>query len=231
MKTVGIIGGIGPDSTIEYYRSIIDLYQERKKDGSFPSIIINSIDLQKIVALIVANELEMVTDFLRKEIERLARAGASFGLLAANTPHVVFDEISLDSRIPLISIVQATCDAAKTLGLKRLGLFGTRFTMQGRFYPDVFSKETITLVLPNEKEQSDIHDIYMNELLKGLFRPETRERLLKIAERLKNDDRIEGLILGGTELPLLLRDAHSLEIPLLDTTQIHVSAIVAELLS
>ena len=231
MKTVGIIGGIGPDSTIEYYRSIIDLYQERKKDGSFPSIIINSIDLQKIVALIVANELETVTHFLCEELGRLVSAGATFGLLAANTPHVVFDQVNRDSKIPLISIVQATCDAAKTLGLKRLGLFGTRFTMQGRFYPDVFSKDTITLILPNEKEQSDIHEIYMNELLKGLFLPETRERLLKIAERLKNEERIEGLILGGTELPLILRDADSLGIPLLDTTQIHVSAIVTELLS
>ena len=231
MKTVGIIGGIGPDSTIEYYRLIIDLYQERKKDGSFPSIIINSIDLQKIVALIVANELETVTDFLREELGRLESAGASFGLLAANTPHVVFDQVNRDSRIPLISIVQATCDAAKTLGFKRLGLFGTRFTMQGSFYPDVFSKDTITLVVPNEKEQSEIHEIYMNELLKGLFLPETRERLLKIAERLKNEERIEGLILGGTELPLILRDADSLGIPLLDTTQIHVSAIVTELLS
>lgn len=231
MKTVGIIGGIGPDSTIEYYRSIIDLYQERKKDGSFPSIIINSIDLQKIVALIVANELETVTDFLREELGRLANAGASFGLLAANTPHVVFDEINRDSRIPLLSIVQATCDAAKSLELQRLGLFGTRFTMQGHFYPAVFSKAKITLVLPNEKEQSDIHEIYMNELLKGLFLPETRERLLKIAERLRNEERIEGLILGGTELPLLLRDAASLGIPLLDTTQIHVTAIVTELLS
>ena len=231
MKTVGIIGGIGPDSTIEYYRLIIDLYQERKKDGSFPSIIINSIDLQKIVALIVANELETVTDFLREELGRLESAGASFGLLAANTPHVVFDQVNRDSKIPLISIVQATCDAAKTLGFKRLGLFGTRFTMQGSFYPDVFSKDTITLVVPNEKEQSEIHEIYMNELLKGLFLPETRERLLKIAERLKNEERIEGLILGGTELPLILRDADSLGIPLLDTTQIHVSAIVTELLS
>ena len=231
MKTVGIIGGIGPDSTIEYYRLIIDLYQERKKDGSFPSIIINSIDLQKIVALITANELETVTDFLREELGRLVNAGATFGLLAANTPHVVFDQVNRDSRIPLISIVQATCDAAKTLGLKRLGLFGTRFTMQGRFYPDVFSQDTITLVVPNKKEQSEIHEIYMNELLKGLFLPETRERLLKIADRLKNEERIEALILGGTELPLILRDADSLGIPLLDTTQIHVSAIVTELLS
>ncbi len=231
MKTVGIIGGIGPESTIEYYRLIVDSYQERKKDGSYPSIIINSIDLQKLVALIVANELELVTGYLAVEVRKLAKAGASFGLLAANTPHVVFDEVNDDSPIPMISIVQATCDAARALGLKRLGLFGTRFTMQGHFYPDVFSREAIKLIVPNEEEQSYIHEIYMTELLNGIFLPETSERLLRIADRLKNDEGIDGLILGGTELPLILRDARTLGIPLLDTTQIHVSAIVTELLS
>ena len=231
MKTVGIIGGIGPESTIEYYRLIVESYRDRKKNESYPSIIINSIDLQKMLSLIVANELELVIGYLAGELERLAKAGASFGLLAANTPHVVFDEINVDSPIPLISIVQATCDAARALGLKRLGLFGTRFTMQGHFYSDVFSKEAIALVVPNDEEQSYIHEIYMSELLNGIFLPETRERLLRIADRLKKQEGIDGLILGGTELSLILRDVTAHGIPFLDTTQIHVSAIVTELLS
>lgn len=231
MKTVGIIGGIGPESTIEYYRLIVDSYRERKKNGSYPSIIINSIDLQKMPALIVANELKLVTGYLAGEVRKLAKAGASFGLLAANTPHVVFDELNRDSPIRLISIVQATCDAARALGLKRLGLFGTRFTMQGHFYSDVFSREAIALVVPNDEEQSYIHEIYMRELLNGIFLPETRGRLLRIADRLKTEEGIDGLILGGTELSLILRDVPALGIPFLDTTQIHVSAIVTELLS
>lgn len=231
MKTVGIIGGIGPESTIEYYRLIIALYREQKQDGSYPSIIINSIDLKKMLDLIAANELTKVTEYLVDEVQKLARAGADLGLLAANTPHIVFDEIRHRSPIPLVSIVQATCEAAKTLELKRLGLFGTRFTMKGRFYPDIFSKAGITLVVPEQDEQDYIHEKYMSELVNGIIRPETRERLLGIVDRLKEREGIQGLILAGTELPLILRDDMAQGIPFLDTTQIHVKCVVAQLLS
>lgn len=231
MKTLGIIGGLGPESTVDYYRAIIASYREQKQDGSYPSIIINSVDLKKIVDWITANELAKLTEYLVGEVHRLARAGADFGLVAANSPHIVFDDVGRQSPIPLISIVKATCDAAEALGLGRVGLFGTRFTMQGRFYPDVFSKAGITLVVPGIDEQAYIHDKYMTELLKDVFLPETRERLLAIADRMKERDRIQGLILGGTELPLILRDATHLGIPFLDTTQIHVKAAVKQLLS
>lgn len=231
MKTAGIIGGIGPESTIEYYRLMVAAYRERKPDGSYPPIIINSIDLTKMLGLIAANQLAEVTDYLVGEVQKLARAGADCGLLAASTPHIVFDEIRRRSPIPLISIVEATCDAAKNLGLNRLGLFGTRFTMQGRFYPEVFSKAGISLAVPDESDQAYIHEAYMNELVKGIFLPQTRERLLTIVDRLKERESIRGLILGGTELPLILRDATARGIPILDTTQIHVRAMVKELWS
>jgi aspartate racemase len=231
MKTVGIIGGIGPESTIEYYRLIIEAYREQKPDGSYPAMVINSIDLTKLVGLVEANELAKMTEYLVGEVHKLARAGADFGLLSANTPHIVFDEIRRQSPIPLISIVEATCEAAQALGLKKVGLLGTRFTMQGRFYPEVFSKASVTLAVPQQNEQDYIHDKYMNELLKGVFLPETRERLLAIVDQLKQREGIQGLILGGTELPLILRDATAGGIPLLDTTRIHVKAVVAQLLS
>jgi aspartate racemase len=233
MKTVGVIGGIGPESTVDYYRQIIAAYREQKQDGSYPSIIINSIDLKKMLDLVAANELAEATEYLVGEVQKLARAGADFGVLAANTPHIVFDEICRQSHIPLLSIVQATCDAAKSLGLKRLGLFGTRFTMQAGFYQDAFSNEGMTLVLPDKNEQDYIHGKYMNELVNGIFLPETRERLLAIVENLKERESVQGLILGGTELPLILRDADVKDrgISFLDTTQIHVKGIIAQLLS
>lgn len=112
MKTLGVIGGIGPESTIEYYRSLIAVYREQKPDGSYPSIILNSIDLNKLMALIAANELTETIEYLGEEIEKLARAGAGCGLVAANTPHIVFDELCRQSSIPLISIVEATCQEA-----------------------------------------------------------------------------------------------------------------------
>jgi len=230
MKTLGIIGGIGPESTIEYYQLIIARYRELRPDGSYPAIIINSINLQKYIDLANEGRFGEFVDPLVSEVQKLKRAGADFGLLAANTPHIVFDEIQRRSPIPLISIVEATRDAAKKLGLNRLGLFGTRFTMQAKFYPETFARAGMTLVLPNGEEQDYIHEKYMGELLKGIILPETRQRLLAIVERMKRDEGIQGLILGGTELPLILRGADA-GIALLDTTTIHVQAAVAQMLS
>jgi len=230
MKTLGVVGGIGPESTVDYYRSLIQMWREQAKDGSAPSILLNSIDLKKMLDLIAANALSEVTAYLSEEMQRLARAGADVGLLAANTPHIVFDELQRRSPIPLISIVEATREVAEELGLRRLALFGTRFTMQGRFFPDVFSKAGIALVVPEESEQAYIHDKYMNELVKGVFSPETRARLLVIVDRLANQEHAQGLILAGTELPLILREA-ACGIPFLDTTQIHVKAALKCLLS
>jgi aspartate racemase len=230
MKTVGILGGIGPESTVEYYRQIIASYRQLKKDGSYPSILINSIDLKKVVDLIQANELTGVTEYLLGEVKKLADAGADFGVLAANTPHLVFDDLNRRSPIRLISIVETACQAAKAMGLKHLGLFGTRFTMQGRFYPHVFAREGIALSVPPLDEQNYIHDKYMSELIGGIVLPATRERFLQIVERLQELHGIQGLILGGTELPLILRDATYNRIPFLDTTKLHVERIVAQLL-
>src|SRR5258705_12540221 len=124
MKTLGIIGGLGPESTIDYYQSIIALYRERTTDGSYPQFIINSIDLKKGLAFMDASNLSGMADFLLEAIGKLARAGADFGLISANTPHIVFDEVASKSPIPLISIVEATCATAKARKGKRLTLFG-----------------------------------------------------------------------------------------------------------
>ncbi len=231
MKTIGIIGGIAPESTVEYYRSIIALYRKRTRDGSYPPILINSIDLKRLLDLIGAQRLADVTAYLLAELTRLARAGADLGLFASNTPHIVFEDLRRQSPIPLVSIVEATCRATQALGLNRVGLFGTRFTMQARFYPDVFSRQGIVLVVPDPDDQDYIHDKYMSELIHGVFRADTRERLLAIADRLTEREGIQGLILGGTELPLILRDVADRTIPFLDTARIHVEQVVGHMLS
>ena len=231
MKLLGIIGGLGPESTIEYYRNIIALYRERQRDGSYPEFIINSVDLKKGLDFMTANNLAGMADYLLEEIGKLARAGANFGLISANTPHIVFDEVASKSPIPLISIVEATCAAAKARKLKRLALFGTRFTMQGTFYPKVFSRKGVELVVPDLEDQEYIHDKYLNELVAGKFLPETRAGLFAIVDRLKAKIDIDGVILAGTELPLILRDPDHNGIPFLVTTKIHVEAAVDEMLS
>jgi len=216
MKILGIVGGISPESTIEYYRLL----------GSAP-VIINSIDLERLLEL-MSGDREALTDYLAEAVQRLAAAGAEVGLIAANTPHVVFDEVQKRSRIPLISIVEATCADAKARGLKRLGILGTRFTMAGRFYPDVFAREGMTIVPPNAEEQAFVHDAYLGELVKGDIRPQTRARLLAIVDAMQTRESIDSVILGGTDLSLILHEGdHAL--PLLDTTRIHVRGAVAAL--
>jgi len=231
MKTLGIIGGLGPESTIDYYGRIITLYRQRTGNGSYPQFIINSINLKKGLDFMDANNLTGMADFLVEEIGKLARAGATFGLISANTPHVVFDEVASNSPIPLISIVDATCAETKVRKLKRLALFGTRYTMQATFYSKVFSREGIQLFVPDPEDQVYMHDKYLNELIPGEFLPETRASLLAIVDRMKAKHDIDGVILAGTELPLILRDTEHNGVPFLDTTQIHCEAAVTEMLS
>lgn len=230
MKMLGLIGGVGPESTIDYYQRIIALYRERVEERNYPHFLVDSIDLQCMVDWINAGQLSEIADYLLTAVQRLERAGAQFAAVAANTPHVVFDDLQPRSPLPLVSIVEATCEAARAASRRRLGLFGTRFTMQGRFYPEVFTRAGIDLVVPTPAEQEWIHAKYMGELVKGVFLDGTRSRLLEVVERMRRESAIDGLILGGTELPLILRGVDVAGLPFLDTTAIHVQAIVDRML-
>lgn len=229
MKLLGIIGGLGPESTVDYYRFIIEEYRRRTNTNASPPMLLNSLDIERGIALVTANDLSGLADYIGDGLQRLARAGADFALIAANTPHIAFDAIQQRSPIPLLSIVECTRDHAVKLSMKRLVLLGTGFTMRGRFYPDVFDRAGITLLTPNEEEKSFIHEKYLGELLKNQFLPATRDRMLEIITRLAGEG-AEGIIMAGTELPLLLRDSKP-PVPFLDTTLIHVNAAVDEMMA
>jgi aspartate racemase len=182
-----------------------------------------------------------MADFLLNEIEKLPRAGAQFGIIAANTPHLVFDEVKAKSPIPFISIVEVACDHAKKRNFKRLALFGTRYTMQADFYQKVFRREGIELVVPETKDQDYIHEKYFAELVPGIFLPETHAGLVAIIDRMKakidppsrdsGAAGIEGVVLAGTELALILREESHNGVALLDTGKIHCQAAINEMLS
>ena len=227
MKTIGMVGGIGPESTVDYYRLLIAAYRELHPDGSYPAILINSVDLKTVLELVATDQRARLIEFLGNAVDALAHAGAQVGYLASNTPHLVFGELARRSPIPLVSIVESARDRASTLGLKRVGLFGTRFTMQASFYANTFAQAGIDVVAPQPQDQDYIHEKYMGELVAGILLSETRAGLLRIAQLMRERDGIEALILGGTELPLILRGDNSLGIPFLDTAQIHVNAVIA----
>jgi aspartate racemase len=229
MKRLGIVGGIAPESTVEYYRLIVNGYRARRPDGSYPPVVISSIDMQRMLGHVSAGEREELVAYLLAEVWRLADADCDFALLASNTPHVVFEELEQRSPIPLLSIVRAACEAAR--GLKRVGLLGTRFTMAGGFYQGVFARAGIEVVTPGADDMNYVHEKYMSELVAARFLPETREGLLDVIGRLREGEGVEGVVLGGTELPLILRDAEARGVPLLDTTRIHAERAVEEMLS
>jgi aspartate racemase len=227
MQRVGIVGGLGPESTIDYYRRLIAQWQVDQPDSS-PAIVIDSLDVQTGLRL-VANDRAGLVDYLAESIERLAGAGCDFVAMSANTAHVVFDEVAARARVPLLSIVETCADEAARMKLRRPGLLGTRFTMEAGFYPDVFGRRNIEVVSPSPDERVWIHERYVGELLKGDFRDSTRDGIVRIVERLKAEHSLDGLILGGTELPLLLQSSTIAGLPTLDTTALHVRAIVARL--
>ena len=178
VRTLGIVGGIAPASTVDYYRSIIAAWREQRGDDSYPSIVINSINLSRLVELVTGNRLGELAEWLVAEVERLARAGADMGMLASNTPHIVFDEVARASPIPLLSIVEAAAEAAEGMGLRTVGLLGTRYTMQGRFYPDAFAGRGIKVVAPAPEDRTYVHDRYMDELIDDRFEDDTRRGFL-----------------------------------------------------
>lgn len=228
MRRLGIIGGIAPVTTVDYYQWLVSAWRDQASDGSYPAVMINCIDLSRLVAMVTAGRLDDLTAWLVEEIDRLAAAGVEIALIAANTPHIVFDAVARRSRIPLLSIVEAAAEETARLGYRRVGLLGTRFTMQGSFYPDVFARRGIVLRTPDPDDQAYVHGAYMNELIPGDFRAETRAHVLTIVERLKMDG-AEAVLLAGTELSPLLSNVANAALPLLDTGRIHVQKALAEM--
>ncbi|MGH7638562.1 MAG: aspartate/glutamate racemase family protein [Gemmatimonadaceae bacterium] len=227
VRRAGLVGGLGPESTIDYYRRILAAW-EKASPGSSPSILIDSLDVQVGLRL-VGSDRPALVEYLLASIERLAKAGVDFVAITANTAHVVFEELEARAPLPLLSIVEPCADAALARGLQRLALLGTRFTMEAQFYPTALARRGIAVVSPDPTEREWIHERYVGELLKGDFRNETRGGFVRIIERLHKAENVDGVIFAGTELPLLLPSAELAGLPVLDTTALHVAAIIARL--
>ena len=227
MRTVGLVGGLGPEATIDYYRRLITAWR-REDPLSSPSIVIDSLD-SKVVLRLIDRDLPTLSEYIFESVQRLHRAGVSFGVITSNTTHLVFDMVSARSPIPLLSIIDVCVAEARRLGLKRLGLLGTRSIMTAPLYPGAARPHGIDIVIPHEPDRTWMHDRYVGELVNGDFRDETRRGVEAIVERLRDKERIDGVILGGTELPLLMTDPTIAGLPALNVTALHVAAIIDRL--
>ena len=221
MKRIGILGGISHESTAVYYQRLHAEYFARRQDYYYPEVIVYSLNFQKFTDYEDRGEMEPYVEYILQGLDALQRAGADFALMAANSPHAVFPQVAAQTTLPLLSIVEVTAKAAQARNLRRLLLLGIRFTMQATFYADVCARYGIDVITPDADEQKIINRIIFEELVVGNFRAESRQLLLRIIEQYA----VDGVILGCTELPLLLR-ASDTTTPLLDTLTLHVKAAV-----
>ena len=225
MKKVGLVGGIGPVSTLDYYTGIINGFRARANDGNYPEIVINSINMTEMLTYVANKDWDTLVNILLNAIQNLADAGAKIAAIASNTPHIVFDRVQKESKLPLISIVEATCKQVHAEGCKKIVVIGTRFTMSSGLYADAFRKFGIAAIVPSEDEQEVIHGIIFPKLEDGIVVPEDKAKMLAISNGLLANHHADGLILGCTELPLMIKD-NDLDTLIFNTTQIHIEAIV-----
>ncbi len=223
MKKIGVLGGMSPESSLDYYRKFISLSQERLPEGRYPEIVIYNLNFEDFCKPVSQGKDKEVRTLLREKLTDLEGAGVDFALMASNTPHMYYEELTEDISTPLLSIVEATAEAAKGRGYERVGLLGTDFTMTGGFYEKDFSEKDIEIVVPEEGDRKIVHDSIMNELVNGTILDSTRKELVDITKRMERAEGIEAVILGCTELPLILTEKEA-GIPVLDTTKIHVEA-------
>ena len=225
MKRVGIIGGIGPASTLDYYVGIIEGYRSKTGSNDYPEIIINSVNMTEVLSLVQNKDWKALEDLLLDAIDDLDNAGADFAAIASNTPHIVFDSIEKRSPMPLISIVEKTCRYAKEKECKRVVVIGTLFTMESGLYTNALGKYSIEAILPSDEEKRTIHDLFFPNLENGIVVPEDKQKILAIVGRLIAEQNADALILGCTELPLMIKEG-DLDIMIINATEIHIEAIV-----
>ncbi len=226
MKKIGIIGGLGPESTLIYYKGIIEAFTRSYAQTGYPEISIESLNLRSITSMMQTGAWDKIADTIAKHCVVLEKSGAEIGAIASNSPHKVFAKIQSMTALPLINIVDAVCGYCAENGLKRLGLLGTQSTMSSDFYQQVFDQQDIQLVTPPLEKQAYIQEKLDTEIEFGILTEETKSGLLTIIKHLLEEHQIDGVIMGCTELPLIIKQ-EDIDIHYVNSTDIHISAIVA----
>lgn len=223
-RVLGIVGGVGPESTADYYRRLLDRWKVRRPDSSYPTILLNSLNGRAVLGPLLAGDLEPTVELFDAALVGLAAAGAGLAIVASVTAHLAFERVAAKSPIPMLSIVDAIVAEATRRGIRRPGVIATRPTTEGEFFSRPFEAAGIELIRPTEFDRAWVHEAYFGQLVRGDFRDETREGLVAVIERMRTQEGIDAVVLGGTELPLILREQMYAGVPVLDATGIHVEA-------
>jgi len=221
-KTIGILGGMSPESTAEYYKYITHTYTEQYGDHAYPEIIIYSMSFQPYIDWPKEDRWDLVAQGLSEAAQKLEAAGADLIIIATNTMHMVIDQIRASVGIPVLSLLDAVADAILARGMSTVGLLGTQFTMEKPFYGDALAPRGVSVLVPGTEDRSRVNAVIYDELVAGQILDESRKEFVAIIKRLAARG-AEGVILGCTEIPLLVNEADA-GLPLFDTTAIHAKA-------
>lgn len=224
MKTIGIIGGISWLSTIEYYRFVNQIVNDRLGGVNAAKVIVFSVNFAEIKKLTEANDWDGLAAVCSDAAQRLQESGADCILIGANTMHKIADQIQASVSIPVIHVAVVTADAIKQKNIGTVALLGTKYVMQQDFYRDKLAEQGINSIIPEQDEIDYINNAIYNEFGKGIFTAEAKQRFLSIIDSL-NKKGAQGVIFGCTEIPLLLQPSDC-KIPVFDTTLIHATAAV-----
>ena len=224
MKTIGIIGGLTWLSTADYYRLINQQINEKLGGVEAGKIIIYSVNFAEIKVLTENNNWDGIAAIMIEVARKLESAGADFILIGANTMHKIADEVQAAIKIPLIHIAEETASVIESKGLQKVALLGTKYTMQLDFYTKKLAAKGIETIIPGEADIAYINNAIYTEMGKGIFLPETKDRFIQIIDKLQHAG-AEAVILGCTEIPILIKQ-EDVDLPVLDTTAIHVDAAV-----
>ena len=225
MKTIGLIGGMSWESSIEYYRIINETVKAKLGGLHSAKSIMVSVDFADIEILQHQGQWAEAAQMLINAAKNLENSGADFIVLCTNTMHKVADDIQANVKIPLLHIADATAQLVKDSGIKKIGLLGTRFTMEEEFYKGRLSqKYGLNVNVPNAQEREIVHRVIYDELVIGEIRQHSKEQYIRIIEQMVHQG-AEGVILGCTEIGLLIHKQDS-QVPLFDTTRIHAEAAV-----
>jgi len=223
-KKIGILGGMSPESTIEYYEYITRTYTERFGDYGYPEIIIYSVSFQPYVDWPKENRWDLVAQGLTEAAQRLEAAGADFIIIATNTMHLVVDQVQCSIHVPILSLLDAVGKAALARGMTTVGLLGTQFTMEKTFYQEALGRKGIKALVPDADDRNYVNAVIYDELVAGRIRDESRAGFVAIIKRLAARG-AEGIILGCTEIPLLVKPDDA-TVPLFDTAALHARMAV-----
>ena len=221
-KKIGILGGMSPESTVAYYEYITRTYTARFGDYGYPEILIYSVSFQPYVDWPNEGRWDLVAQGLSQAAQKLAEAGADFVLIATNTMHLVFDQVQNNVAVPMLNLLDAVGEAILARGMNTVGLLGTRFTMEKPFYQEALAHKGITVLTPDAPDRAYVNAVIYDELVAGHIRERARAGFVSIVDKLAERG-AEGVILGCTEIPLLI-GKDDVSIPLFDTTTIHAEA-------